>query len=162
MDFDLSQKRWDIYPMGFDANDNNRVIVCAYAYTGDKPKFLGTWSIDVEGVESKLDALDNTYIPVSIVGFRLAEDTEVVPVSEVEFEAKMAKQAEKRKEKKEKAEKNFEKKQKTLEYKRKVHQMDMDTLMKSKERKQAVKEYRKTHPQMKNGTINAEESPSEE
>ena len=37
---DFDEKRWDIYPMGFDANDENRVVVCAYAYTGEVPKFL--------------------------------------------------------------------------------------------------------------------------
>ena len=57
---DFDEKRWDIYPMGFDANDDNRIIVCAYAYTGEVPKFLGTWSIDVNGVNSKREKSSKT------------------------------------------------------------------------------------------------------
>ena len=94
---DFDEKRWDIYPMGFDANDESRVIVCAYAYTGDVPKFLGTWSIDVAGENSRLEDLTGKDIPVSIVGYRLEEEADVIPVSEVEFEAKQAKEKEKAK-----------------------------------------------------------------
>ena len=103
---DFDEKRWDIYPMGFDANDDNRVIVCAYAYTGEVPKFLGTWSIDVYGENSRLEALDGSYIPISTVGYRLEEEADVIPVSEVEYEAKRAKELEKAKEKDAKAAEN--------------------------------------------------------
>ncbi|MBR1373671.1 hypothetical protein IJ556_04380, partial [bacterium] len=72
----LNDKRWDIYPMGFDANDENRVIVCAYAYTGDAPKFLGTWSIDMEGEETRLESLTGATVPVSVIGYRLVEDSD--------------------------------------------------------------------------------------
>ena len=137
---DFDEKRWDIYPMGFDANDDNRVIVCAYAYTGEVPKFLGTWSIDVYGENSRLEALDGSYIPISIVGYRLEEEADVIPVSEVEYEAKRAKELEKAKEKDAKAAENFDKKIKKLEYERKLHQMDMDTLLKIEQRKEFLKQ----------------------
>jgi hypothetical protein len=88
---DFDEKRWDIYPMGFDANDDNRVVVTAYAYTGDIPKYLGTWSIDTEGQDPKLETLEETSIPVSVIGYRLAEDS-VKDATEVEFEAKRAKE----------------------------------------------------------------------
>ena len=141
MDFD--EKRWDIYPMGFDANNDKRVIVCAYAYTGEVPQFLGTWSIDVNGENSKLESLENFDIPVAVIGYRLAEDS-VKERSEVKFETKMAKKKAKAISKKEKAEKRFEKKLKKIEYKRKIRQMDMDTYMKIQQRKKALKELKKS------------------
>ena len=106
---DFEENRWDIYPMGFDANDDNRVIVCAYAYTGDVPKFLGTWSIDVDGINSKLEDLEGSSVPVSVIGYRLAEDS-VRDASEVEFEAKIEKEKEKKEEKKIKDVEKFDKK----------------------------------------------------
>ena len=136
---DFEENRWDIYPMGFDANDDNRVILCAYAYTGDVPKFLGTWSIDVWGNNAKLESLDGSSIPVSVIGYRLAEDS-VKDISEVEFEAKQAKEREKAETKKQKEAEKFDSEVKELEYKRKIQQMDMETMLKIQERKQAQKE----------------------
>ena len=90
---DFDENRWDIYPMGFDANNDNRIILSAYAYTGDTPKFLGTWSIDVNGELSKLEDLSGAEVPVSVVGYKLAEDS-FKDISEVEFEAKQAQEKE--------------------------------------------------------------------
>ena len=146
---DFDEKRWDIYPMGFDANDDNRVILCAYAYTGEAPKFLGTWSIDVDGENSKLENLDGASIPVSVIGYRLAEDS-VKDFSEIEFEAKQAKQKEKNEKKVAKNAEKFEKEVKKLEYQRKMRQMDMETLMKIKERQNARKEYKKLNKKQDN------------
>ncbi len=137
---DFDEKRWDIYPMGFDANDENRVVLCAYAYTGDVPKFLGTWSIDVYGENSRLESLSGVSFPVSIVGFRLEQDSEVIPPSEVKFDAKQAKEQAKAKEKAAKDAENFEKDIKRLEYHRKMEQMDMQTLIKIRERQKYMKE----------------------
>ena len=142
---DFDEKRWDIYPMGFDANDENRVILCAYAYTGDIPKFLGTWSIDIYGENSRLESLTGSSFPVSTVGYRLEQEADVMPVSEVEFEARQAKELEKAKEKEAKDAENFEKQVKRLEYQRKIQQMDMDTMIKIRERKQYIKDsYKKS------------------
>ncbi len=141
-----NEKRWDIYPLGFDANDENRVIVCAYAFTGDVPKFLGTWSIDVEGENSRLESLSGASIPVSIIGYRLAEEADVIPVSEVEFAAKKSKEAEDAKRKEAKANKKFEDNVKKLEYEREVHQMDMQTLMKIREREEFLRQNNKKSP----------------
>ncbi|MBQ4115406.1 hypothetical protein IJD34_08385, partial [bacterium] len=123
---DFDENRWDIYPMGFDANDDNRIILCAYAYTGEVPKFLGTWSIDVYGESSKLEDLEGNSIPVSVVGYRLAEDSVREP-SEVEFEAKLAEKKEKEEQEEKEDLEKFDKKIKKLEYQRKIHQMDMET-----------------------------------
>lgn len=135
---DFEENRWDIYPMGFDANDDNRIILCAYAYTGEVPKFLGTWSIDVDGVNSKLEDLEGSSIPVSVIGFRLAEDS-VKDSSEVEFEARQAKEREKAEAKQEKEAQKFDNQMKDLEYKRKIQQMDMETLLKIQQRKNDLK-----------------------
>ena len=139
---ELNNNRWDIYPMGFDANDNNRVIVCAYAYTGNNPKFLGTWSIDINNQSSKLESIKGSNMPIAVVGYRLAEEYDVKPMSELEFEAKQAKFLEKEKEKQERADKRLENRTQKFEYKKKINQMNMDTLMKIQERKEYIKSTR--------------------
>ena len=146
---DFDENRWDIYPMGFDANNDNRIIVCAYAYTGDVPKFLGTWSIDVEGQSSKLEDLSGADVPISVIGYRIVEDSVREP-SEVEFEAKQAKEIEKKSEKDLKKAEKYEKNIKKLEYERKIYQMDMETYLKIQERKKALKELKKK-PKLKEG-----------
>ena len=140
---DFDENRWDIYPMGFDANDDSRIILCAYAYTGEVPKFLGTWSIDVNGEFSRLESLEGNSLQVSIIGYRLVEDS-VKDASEVEFDAKQAKELEKIEKKNlEKAEK-YDKKIKELEYERKIRQMDMETYLRIQERQQYIKELKKS------------------
>lgn len=141
---DFEENRWDIYPMGFDANDDNRVILCAYAYTGEVPKFLGTWSIDVEGINSKLEDLKGSSIPVSVIGYRLAEDS-VKDMSEIEFEAHQAKEREKAEQKKAKEAEKFDNQLKDLEYQRKIHQMDMETLLKIQQRRTELKNMPKSN-----------------
>lgn len=138
----LDEKRWDIYPLGFDANNENRVIVSAFAYTGDVPKFLGHWSIDLKGEKSKLESHSNIDMPVSIIGYRLVQEQEIIPVSQVEFEAKLAKTKEKQDKKKAKAQIREERRHNKLEYKRKIKQMEMETLLKVKERQDKIKEYK--------------------
>lgn len=150
-DVEFDEKRWDIYPMGFDANNNNRLVVCAYAYTGSVPKFLGTWSIDIDGNNAKLEDLSGSYIPVATVGFRLVQDSEVIPPSEVKFDAKQAKNLEKSKKKSKKSEERFEKSQKRLEYRREQERKDMETLLKVKERQNQIKEYKKNAPKSVDG-----------
>ena len=143
---DFDEKRWDIYPMGFDVNNEDRIIVCAYAYTGEVPKFLGTWSIDILGENSKLESLTGASFPVSVVGYRMEQEENVTPISEVEFEARHAKELEKAKEKEEKAEIRFDNQIKKLEYQRKIQQMDMETNLKIKQRQDFMKQnYKKSH-----------------
>lgn len=146
---DFDEKRWDIYPMGFDSNNDDRIIICAYAYTGEAPKFLGTWSIDVNGENSKLENLDGVSLPISVIGYRLAEDS-IKDITEVEFEAKQAKEKEKTEKKDAKKAEDFEKKVKKIEYERKIRQMDMETLMKIKARQKERKEFKKTNKSQNN------------
>ena len=146
---DFEENRWDIYPMGFDANNDDRVILCAYAFTGEAPKFLGTWSIDVEGENSKLEDLEGSDVPVSVIGYRLAEDS-IKDATEIEFEAKQAKEEEKADKKKAKEAEKFDKEVKKLEYERKIRQMDMETMIKIQERRKARKEFQKTNKSQNN------------
>ena len=151
---DFEENRWDIYTMGFDANDDNRIILSAYAYTGEVPKFLGTWSIDVEGNNAKLEDLEGASVPVSIVGYKLAEDS-LKEMSEIEFDAKQAKEKEEIEEDKIKQAEKFDKKIKKLEYQRKIHQMNMETWMKVQEKIQERKEM-KTKSKFKDGATGLE------
>ena len=139
---DFDENRWDIYPMGFDANDDNRIILSAYAYTGEAPKFLGTWSIDAEGENSKLEDLSGADIPVSVVGYKLEEDA-YKDISEVEFEAKQEKEKEKLDKKQAKEASKLDEENKKLEYERKLRQMDMDTYFRIQQRKEQLKSLKK-------------------
>ncbi len=68
---DLNEVRWDIYPIGWDALNPDRIIVFAYAYTGEHPKYLGAWSIDYEGDRTKQMSLTGTSFEVSQNGSAL-------------------------------------------------------------------------------------------
>jgi len=135
---DFENRRWDIYPLGFDANDQNRVIVSAYAYTGDVPKFLGTWSIDVDGERAELKSLRGTNVPISMVGFKLVKDS-IVPEDEVQFEAKRTKKVEKNREKTRKKTLKQIKKERKEQYKIKVKQIKADYKLRIKEYKDKKK-----------------------
>lgn len=75
MDINLEDKRWDVYPLGFDARNPNRVIVQAYAYTGETPVYLGAWSIDWRGNQSRLVSFKKNYIPrVTSNGYKVIKD----------------------------------------------------------------------------------------
>ena len=75
----LDEKRWDIFPLGFDAKDPTRIIVTAYAYTGAVPKFLGTWSVDYKGERTLLLSLFDANAGVSINGYKLVQSGVVNP-----------------------------------------------------------------------------------
>lgn len=64
-DLRLKDYRWDIYPIGWDALNPERIIVFAYAATGEKPKFLGAWSIDYRGERTMLLSLVSTKFQVT-------------------------------------------------------------------------------------------------
>ena len=65
LDLNLKDYRWDIYPIGWDSMNPDRIIVFAYASTGEKPKYLGAWSIDYKGERSLLLSLTSTKFEVS-------------------------------------------------------------------------------------------------
>ncbi len=64
----LKDYRWDIYPIGWDSINPDRIIVFAYAATGEKPKYLGAWSVDYYGDRAMLISLTKTDFEVSLNG----------------------------------------------------------------------------------------------
>ena len=76
---DLEEKRWDIYPLGFQLLSPYRVAVAAYAYTGNAPVFLGTWSIDSKGSGARLISLTNKDVKIAMNGVKLVKDGAVAP-----------------------------------------------------------------------------------
>jgi hypothetical protein len=75
MNLDLEAKRWDIYPIGFDKENPDRIIVQAFAFTGEKPVFLGTWSVDWKGNQSRVVSFKKEYVPnVSMNGYKVIQD----------------------------------------------------------------------------------------
>ena len=86
-----------------------------------------------------MESLSGSNIPISIVGYRMEEEAEVIPVSEVEFDAKQAKELAKAKEKDAKEAKKFDEKVKKVEYDLKIQQMDMATMLKIMQRQEEMK-----------------------
>ena len=75
MKVNLNDKRWDIYPLGFSRENPNEIIVQAFAYTGVKPVFLGTWSIDSKGNNPKVISFNKNIVPsVSSNGYKVVKD----------------------------------------------------------------------------------------
>ena len=70
---ELNDYMWDIYPIGWDRNNPNYLVVYAYAFSENKPFFLGTWSVDYNEEKSSLVSIDNTYVQIDLNGFGLKE-----------------------------------------------------------------------------------------
>lgn len=70
---ELKDYMWDIFPIGWDKNNPDRLIVYAYAFTKSKPLFLGTWSIDYNEEKSELISIDSTNAQIDLNGFGLKE-----------------------------------------------------------------------------------------
>lgn len=118
----LDEKRWDITPLGFDADNPDRIIVSAFGYTGKTPKFLGNWSVDYKGERTQLVSLLDASAQVSINGWK-AVQVDVIPPADVKSEEKKQDKLIKQKRKKEKKEKKAEKKKKKQAYKKTINEM---------------------------------------
>lgn len=70
---DLKDYMWDIFPIGWDKNNPDRIIVYAYAFSTSNPKFLGTWSIDYNEEKSALVSINSTDVQIDLNGFGLKE-----------------------------------------------------------------------------------------
>lgn len=72
---ELKDYMWDIYPVGWDKNNPDRIIVYAYVntQTNEKPKFLGTWSIDFEENKTELISPNSTNANIDLNGYGLIE-----------------------------------------------------------------------------------------
>ncbi len=70
---ELDNYRYDIYPIGWDGNDDSRIIVFAYLYSRDKtaPFFLGIWSVDCENKLTRLVSLNPVEQNIKLNGFTL-------------------------------------------------------------------------------------------
>ena len=74
MKLNLVEKMWDIVPLGFDEGSGS-VLIKGYAYTGEKPVYLGLWSIDTQGNRSNLVSFEKNYLPkVSSNGYKVIKD----------------------------------------------------------------------------------------
>ena len=118
----LDEKRWDIYPLGFDINDPNRIVVEAYGFTGRKTNFLGCWSIDCSGERSMLVSLFDTDAKISVNGYKLVQDGIVNP-KEVYSDYKKDKKLAKKMKKDKKKAKKHDKKVKKHALKKKLKEM---------------------------------------
>lgn len=75
MDVNLDEVRWDIIPLGFSEQYPTRVVAQAYAYTGETPVYLGAWSIDCWGNQSRLISFNKKLTPkVSVNGYKVVQD----------------------------------------------------------------------------------------
>lgn len=119
---DMKDIRWDIFPLGFDANNPNRVIVAAYAFTGNPPRSLGTWSVDYNGTQVRMESLTDDKVKVSTIGLKIVQDGVVDPAS-IEAETKLAEKYEKQAKKDAKKAEKEKKKQLKKEYKEEVKEI---------------------------------------
>lgn len=122
---DLEDKRWDIYPLGFAADNTDWVIVNAVAYTGGTPVNLGTWTVNSKGEQSRLVTFTNSEVQISMNGYKLVKDGVVSP-SITEKEEKQLKRIEKEKAKQKKKEDKAEVKALEQSYKAKIKQMNAE------------------------------------
>lgn len=118
----LDEKRWDISPLGFDADNPDRIVVSAYGYTGKAPRFLGNWSIDCEGQTTMLVSLFRTNAAISVNGYKLVQAGVVDPTVLKKDEKKKDKLINKKR-KQEKKAKKLEKKKKKAAYKKRLHEL---------------------------------------
>ena len=66
--------RFDIYPLGWDAQRKDKILTYIYGYnknTGSTPKFLGTWATDADGSFSQLISVQKTGYVIQANGFCL-------------------------------------------------------------------------------------------
>ena len=122
---DLEDKRWDIYPIGFDLNNPDWIIVHAYAFTGDTPVNLGTWTVSYKGEQSRLVTFKNSEVQVSMNGYKLIQDGVVSPMV-TEKEEKQLKRIEKEQAKIKKKEEKAEDKALEDAYKAKIKEMEAE------------------------------------
>ena len=129
---DLDDCRWDIYPLGFMKDEPHRVAALGYAYTGGKPVFLGIWSVDSKGEQSRLISFDIKDVEISVNGYKLAQEG-VVKVTIVQAEQKAQKKAERIDAKAVKKKERAELKEIRAEYKEQIKTMNEDFREEQKE-----------------------------
>lgn len=142
----LYEKRWDIVPLGFSIEEPDRIIATAYAYTGAKPVFLGVWSIDLKGEQSRLVSFENIDINISANGFKIVQSG-VEPYIYVKEEEKQLKELDrKNKRAQKKAEREYYK-QCRIDYRAELKEIDT-------EYRENIREYNKLKSFKGNTTYN--------
>lgn len=131
----LDEKRWDIMPLGFDADNPYRIIVSAYGYTGKAPKFLGNWSIDCQGQTTMLVSLFEPTAKISINGFKAVQSGVINPTEVYSDEKRLKKLTKKHKKE--------DKKAKKTEVKKKKHALKLKLKQMKAEEKTITKQYKK-------------------
>lgn len=122
---DLDDKRWDVYPLGFDAENPDWVIVNAVAYTGSTPVNLGVWKVTYTGEQSRLVSFKNSAVNVSMNGFKLIK-AGVEPPAIMEKEENFLKKVEQEKVKQQKKDDKAEVKELEKSYKAKIKEMNAE------------------------------------
>lgn len=128
----LEEARWDIYPLGFLKSEPDRIAVFGYAYTGKTPVFLGAWSVDIHGEQSRLISFDAKDVEVSVNGFKIIQDGVVNKII-VEKEDEALKKADKMDAKSEKRKQKEYEKQVDKELKDRLKEMDIEFRLKQKD-----------------------------
>lgn len=121
----LKDIRWDIYPLGFDQNEPDRVVVSGYAYTGSAPVFLGNWSVDINGNRVKMLSLKPKDVLISMNGIKMVKSG-VVPPTILKIEEKQAKYEDKLDAKAKKEEEKAKLKELKNEYKTTVDEINKE------------------------------------
>lgn len=121
-DLDTRDIRWDIYPLGFDVKNQDRVIVAAYAYTGNSPICLGTWSVDYKGRQVRMESLTTEDVQVSSIGLKIVQDGFIDPASAA-AESKLAERYDKQKKLDDRKVKEQKKKELKAQYREEVKQI---------------------------------------
>lgn len=121
----LRDKRWDVTPLGFSAEEPDIVLVKAVGYTGEIPVNLGIWSVTSHGESPKLVSLTDDVPQLSMNGFKLVKDG-VVPKTITEREKKQLKRIEKAEKKQLKKEDKAELKEMKKSYKAKIKEMNLE------------------------------------
>ncbi len=129
MGLNLNDYRWDIYPLGFLKAQPDRVAVQAIAYTGSTPVFLGTWSIDTKGNQTRVVSFEKDVEPlISANGYKVVKDG-VEEYDVIEKEEKSQKKEDKIRKKQFEQYKKERLKEIDYEYKYAVKYLDKDYKM---------------------------------
>jgi hypothetical protein len=131
----LNLKRWDIFPIGFNADNPEEIIVQAYGFTGSKPFFLGNWKIRTDGTKPTLISRYSCGSTIASSGFHLIQTGVVNPVV-VKDSQKQIKKTQKKQEKIQKRITKKEIKAKKRIVKRQIKEMKKTT-------KKNIKQYKK-------------------
>lgn len=118
----LAEKRWDIFPLGFDAQNPEIIVVAAYGYTGFRPVMLGVWGINYRDGKTSLISMNGSEAKIATSGVKLVQSGVINPYI-VKTEEKRIDKSIKNKRKQTKHEIKKQKQEAKKELKKKLKQM---------------------------------------